>query len=177
MKKCVVAVLLLMIGAALAFGIQKPGEWIRYNSAEGRYSVMVPSQPTVGTQESATADGVKFTQHKATLVDGSAVYLIGYFDHVPGTQFSFERARDGMVGAVNGTVLEESNLTLAANPGRELKVATRDDQGAEYLLRARFYDADQRVYVIQFIYPKADDSEAMRTAGSRYFDSFQLLKD
>ena len=176
MKKCFTAILLLTLVASLALG-QKPNEWIKYNSTEGRYSVMLPSQPTTGTQESATADGAKFTQYKATVVDGGTVYLIGYFDHVPGTSFSFDRARDGMVGAVKGTLLEESNLTLSANPGRELKVATKDDQGIDYLLRARFYDVDQRVYVIQFIYPKATNDEAMSAAGAKYFDSFQLLKN
>lgn len=176
MRKCVTAILLLTVVASLALG-QKPNEWIKYNSTEGRFSVMLPSTPTTGTQEAATADGVKFTQYKITLVDGSAVYLIGYFDHVSGTNFSFDKARDGMVGAVKGTLLEESNITLSASPGRELKVATKDDQGIDYLLRARFYDVDQRVYVIQFIYPKSANDEAMNAAGAKYFDSFQLLKN
>ena len=176
MRKCIIAVLLLTIVASLALG-QKPNEWIKYNSTEGRYSVMLPSQPTTDTQESATRDGVKCTQYKATLFDGRAVYLIGYFDHVPGTNFSFDKARDGMVGAVNGTLLEESNITLSANPGRDLKIVTKDDQGVDYLLHARFYDVDQRVYVIQFIYPKATNDEAMSAAGAKYFDSFQLLKN
>lgn len=177
MKKCVVAVLFLVLGASLTLGIQKPDEWIRYNSAEGRYSVLLPSEPSVGSQESATADDVKFTQYTATVVAGSTVYLIGYFDHVPGTDFSFDRARDGMVGAVKGTVLSESSISLGGSPGRELKVATKDEQGKEFLLRARFYDIDKRVYVLQVIFPKSLDSEAMSAAGSKYFDSFQLAKN
>lgn len=177
MKKCAVAILLLMIGASLALGIQKPGDWVKYTSTVGGYSIMLPSQPEIGTQDAATAEGVKFTQYKATVVDGSAVYLIGYFDHVPGTDFSFDSARDGMVSAVKGTVLSESSITLAANPGLELKIALKDGEGNDYLLRARFYDVDQRVYVLQFIYLKTKEGEAMNAAAAKYFDSFQLVKN
>jgi hypothetical protein len=138
---------------------------------------MLPSQPTVDTQDSATAEGVKFTQYKATVVDGSSVYLVGYFDHVPGTEFSFDRAREKMVEAMNGTVVSEGKITLAANPGLELKVTFKDPEGIEYFLRARLYNVDKRLYVLEFLYPKADDSEAVNAAGSRYLDSFQLLKD
>jgi len=175
MKKCVAAILPLLIGASLALGFQKPEAWIKYDSAEGRYGVLLPSQPSVGTQESATADGTKFTQYKATVIEGNTIFLIGYFDHVPGAEFSFDRARDGMVGAVKGTLLSESAISLGGNPGRELKVVTKDEEGGEYLLRARIYDVGKRVYVLQFIFPKSVDGEAIKTAGSKYFDSFQVV--
>jgi hypothetical protein len=175
MKRCVSAICLLLIMGSLAFGIQKPNDWIKYSSLEGHYSVMLPSQPELGTQESATANGVKFTQYKATVEAGGTVYLVGYFDHLPGTDFSFERARAGMLEAMNGTVVSESKLTLAANPGLELKLAIKDDQGNEYLVQARFYDVDKRVYMLQFIYPKTNSPADMNAAAAKYFDSFQLL--
>lgn len=174
--KCLAVILLLLSAMTGAVGSQKPAEWIRYISAEGRYGVLLPSQPEIGTQESATADGTKFTQHKATVVEGSSVFLIGYFDHVPGTEFSFDRARDGMVAAVNGTLLKESVISLGGAPGRDLNVLTKDDDGSEFLLHARFYEIDKRVYVVQFIFPKSLDSEAKNAEAAKYFDSFQVVK-
>ena len=177
MKKCVAAVVILLMGTSLGLSIQKSGEWIRYRSAAGRYTVWLPSQPSVGMQESATADGIRFVQYKATVVEGSAVFLTAYFDHVPGTIFSLDKARDGMVGAVKGTVLGESIISLGGSPGRELKVATKDEEGIEYLLRSRLYDIGKRVYILQFIFPKSLDSQAMTAEGSKYFDSFQVSKN
>jgi hypothetical protein len=177
MKTRAAVILLVLIGTSFASGMQKPKEWIKYDSKDGRYSVMLPSQPTVDTQDSATADGIKFTQYKATAVDGRSVYLVGYFDQLPGTDVSFDRARDKMVEAMNGTVVGESKITLAANPGVELKVTFKDPEGAEYLLRARLFNVDKRIYVLEFLYPKADDSEALHAAGSKYLDSVQLLKN
>ncbi len=176
MRKYFAAILLLLMSASLALSIQTPQEWIRYNSAEGRYSVLLPSQPEPGTQESATAEGTKFTQYKATLIEGDAVFLVGYFDHVPGTVFSLDKARDGMVEALKGTLISESSVSLGGSPGRDLKVVAKSEEGTEFLLRARFYDVDKRVYVLQFIIPKAEDDSAAAAKSVRFFDSFQVTK-
>jgi hypothetical protein len=175
MQKIAVAVLLL-ISTEVGFGFQGSSEWIKYNSPEGRYSVLVPIQPKLSTQESATADGEKFTQYKATVIDANAVFLAGYFDHVPGTTFSLDKARDGMVGAVKGTLLSESAISLGGYPGLELKVSAKGSDGTEFLMRARFYDVDKRVYVIQFILPRSEDGSASAEKAARYFDSFQVTK-
>lgn len=176
MRKYFAAILLLLMSASLALSIQKPDEWIKYTSPEGRYSVLLPAQPKVGTQESATADGEKFTQYKAAVSDGNVVYLIGYFDHIPGTTFSLDKARDGMVGAIKGTLLSESAVSLGGSPGRDLRVSAKGSDGTEFLVRARFYDVDKRVYVLQFIIPKVEDDSASAEKTARFFDSFQATK-
>jgi hypothetical protein len=175
MKKATAPILLLLICAVVALGVQDSA-WINYNSAEGRYSVALPSQPELGTQESATADGVKFTQYKAVVTTGKSMFLVGYFDHVPGTVFSLDKARDGMVNGVKGTLLSESAISLGASPGRELKVVTKSEEGTEFLLRTRIYDVDKRVYVLQFVILKSDDDSTAAANAAKYFDSFQVLK-
>ncbi|MBC8030467.1 MAG: hypothetical protein H7Z16_10180 [Pyrinomonadaceae bacterium] len=175
MKKCVTAILLILTTASFALSVQEPAEWIKHSSPEGRYSVLLPAQPTIGTQESATADGEKFTQYKATLVEGNGVYLIGYFDCVAGTTYSLDKGRDGMVEAVKGTLLSESAISLGGSPGRELKVAARTPNGTEFILSTRIYDVDKRVYVLQFVSPKSEDGNGSAKA-TRFFDSFQVTK-
>lgn len=175
MKKIAV-VLLLLISTGPGFAFQNSSEWIRYNSPGGRYSVLLPSQPEPGTQESATAEGIKFTQYMATLIEGNSVYLIGYFDHVPGTEFSFDRARDGMINAFKGTLLSESAISLGGSPGRDLKIDAKSEAGTVFLVRARIYDIDKRVYVLQFIIPKPQDDSEAAAKCAKYFDSFQVTK-
>jgi hypothetical protein len=174
MRKAAIPILVLLLSASLAHAVQVP-DWIDYNSAEGRYTVSLPTQPKLSTQESATADGQKFLQYMATAQEPTAVYLIGYFDHVAGTTFSADRARDGMVAAVKGTLVSERTISVNGYPGRELKVGT-STEGTDYIILVKFYDTDSRVYVQQVIFPKSFESEAMNAKAAKYFDSFQILK-
>jgi len=175
MNRAIAPISFLLICAVAALGVQD-STWINYNSAEGRYAVSIPTQPKLSTQESATADGQKFLQYMATAQEPNAVYLIGYFDHVAGTTFSADRARDGMVKAVKGTLVSERTISLSGYPGRELKVGT-SSEGVDYIILVKFYDTDNRVYVQQLLFPKSFESEAMNTKAAKYFDSFQILKN
>jgi len=176
MKKLATAILVLLMGATVAMSVQKPGEWIKYTSPEGRYSVMLPAQPTLGTQESATADGTKVTHYRATVAEVNRLYLIGYFHHAPGTTYSFDNARDGMVAVVKGTLISESVISLAGYPGRELKISGKGREGTELLIRLRLYDVDNRVYILQFIIPELEESSTNAENSVKFFDSFQVTR-
>lgn len=178
MKKCVIATLFILLSAPGALSIQNSTEWIKYTSLEGRYTVSLPAQPKVSTQQATTADGEKFPQYLAAVIEPSDVaYMTGYFDYVPGTVFSADAARDGMVQRVNGTLISEKSISLGAYPGRDLKVLARAPGGSEYIVRARLYEAEKRVYILQFVVPKALDSEEMSGKGVKYLDSFQVIKN
>ena len=171
----VAIVLLVLITHSLAPGIQQHNEWIRYKSLEGRYSVLLPSQPEIGTQEATAATGEKFTQYKASVFDSGVAYMIGYFDYQGGTVFTVDKARDGMIEALKGTLLNEELISLGGFSGRQFRVLAKDSSGAEYIIRARIHDIDQRVYVLQFVVPKSTEAENADKA-ARYFDSFQITK-
>jgi hypothetical protein len=178
MRKCVIGMLVLLVSAPLALSIQNSSEWIKYTSAEGRYVVSIPGPPKISTQEATTATGEKFPQYLASVAEpGDIAYVIGYFDFLPGTVFSADAARDGMVQKLNGTLLSENAIILGSYSGRELKVLAKTSEGKEYILRARFYEAEKRVYVLQFIIPKTLESEELVGRGTRYLDSFQVVKN
>ncbi|HEX9422115.1 MAG TPA: hypothetical protein VF899_02660 [Pyrinomonadaceae bacterium] len=189
MTKCITAILLLLISASFALSFQKRDEWIKYSSPEGRYSVSLPAQPNLSTQEATTADGQKFPQYLASVTEaGDVVFLTGYFDSVPGTIFSADAARDGMVKQINGTLINETALSLGNYPGRGFKVLAKAPAGAsaegekpaepvDYIVHARFYEVDKRVYVLQVIFPKSLESEAINARATKYFDSFQVVKN
>ena len=173
MKKTLAPISVLLICATIALGVQNSA-WINYNSTEGRYTISLPAQPKLSTQESATADGQKFLQYMAMAQEQDAIYLVGYFDHVPGTTFSADRARDGMVAAVKGTLVSERTISLSGYPGRELKVGTKSET-TDYIILAKFWDTENRVYVLQVVYPKSVEGESMNTRAAQYFDSFKIL--
>jgi hypothetical protein len=189
MRKYIAAISLLLMSASLALSIQKPDDWIAYTSPEGRYSVLLPSQPTLSTQESTAANGEKFPQYLASVVaTGDVVFMIAYFDTMPGTVFSADAARDGMVKAIKGTLISENAISLGGYSGRELKVLTtptppppaegaKPAEPVEYIVRARFYEAEKRVYVIQLISPKSIEHGASAANATKYFDSFQVVKN
>ena len=189
MRKYIAAIYLLLMSASLALSIQKADNWIAYTSPEGRYTVSLPAQPTVSTQEATAANGEKLPQYLASVVEpGDVLFMIGYFDTTPGTVFSADAARDGMVKRINGTLISENAISLGGYSGRELKVlttpaapppaeGTKPAEPVEYIVRARFYEADKRVYVVQLISPKSLENDALAAKAVKYFDSFQVVKN
>jgi hypothetical protein len=168
------AVLLVLMTAALPFDLQGQTDWIKYNSPEGRYSVLLPAEPKISSQEAAASTGEKFTQYMAASEDSIAVYMVGYFDVAPNMTFSFEKARDGFISAVKGTLLSEKVISLDGYPGREANVTANGGSGAEYLILVRFYQVEKRIYVIQFIVAKSADAAISAGKSAKYFNSFQV---
>jgi len=172
----VAGILLILVAPLLALGFQHSGGWIKYDSKEGRYSILLPSQPKVGSQEATTGDGVAFTQYKAAVFGADAAYMIGYFDYTDAMSFTIDKARDEMVAAVKGTLIGEKTVRLGSSLGREIRLLVKDANGSEYDMRARFFDIDRRVYVLQFLALKSADVAIADVKAARYFDSFQVAK-
>lgn len=181
-KKVFASVVVVFLTASLAAAIQQTDKWITYTSAEGRYSISLPEQPTLKTQESNTADGEKFPQYIAIASDAQITFLIGYFDVAPGSSFSGDLARDAMVQKVSGKVLSETPITLGTYAGRDVNVAwklnmpTAEGQPSsqtDYIDHLRMYEAGKRVYIMQALFPKALESQTAARV-TKYFDSFQV---
>ena len=167
MRRALAGCLLLL---TLALGC-KQAPWITYTSPEGRYSVLMPSQPKLQSQQATGADGSIFQQYMAMASDSSgAFYAVGYFD-VGGPGFSLDQARDGAVK--DGTLLSERNLTLGDSPGREVRYLAKDPHGNEGFVVARLYRVGQRLYMVMYIVPKSAGQELPDKA-VKYFDSFQV---
>lgn len=172
MRKAIAAFIVLL-GTAFAIAAQS-GEWIKYTSAEGRYDASVPQEPKFSMQEMTASTGEKVPQYLASSLDGNGVFMIGYFDYTAGMTFSLDKARDGMVDAMHGTLLGEDSISLRSTPGRQLKILAKSSEQQEFIVRARVYDVGRRVYVLQCIFPKSEDSPAVAEKSGRFFDSFKV---
>ena len=146
----------------------------RYTSPEGRYTVSLPNQPNLSTQQITAPDGSPILQYLAMVADGMGMLMIGYFDYSPDIVFSLDKGRDGMITAVKGTLLDEHSMSLGGNPGRQIKVAAKTEEGLEFIDRARFYDVKPRIYVLQCIFPKSMDGAAIAERCDQFFDSFRV---
>jgi hypothetical protein len=177
MKK-VSATVLVLVSAALLCGLQaQTNDWIKYNSPEGRYSILFPGEPKLSTQEGTTKDGQKFPQYLAASPDSSeALCMVGYFDVAPGLTFSFDDGRNGMVNAIKGILISEKAISIGGYTGRELKISATGEDGTDYIVRARFYQAGSRVYVVQLIVAKSAEGPVADAKSVKYFNSFQVTK-
>jgi hypothetical protein len=145
-----------------------------YVSDEGRYSVMFPSEPKLSSQTTTGPSGEPLIQRLAMASDGGMAFMIGYFDYGSGVIFSLDKARDGMLENVKGTLLDEQSIILAGFPGRQFKFQARTDAGLEFIDRARIYDVKPRVYVVQCLAQKSQDGPVPVGKCERFFDSFRV---
>ena len=146
----------------------------RYTSPEGRYTILLPKQPNLSTQQISAPDGSPIPQYMAMVADGNGMLMVAYFDYQSDVVFSLDKGRDGMISAIKGTLLDEHSMSLGGAPGRQIKVAATTEQGFEFIDRARFYDVKPRVYVLQCIFPKSMDSAAIAERCDQFFDSFRV---
>ncbi|MEP6786839.1 MAG: hypothetical protein ABJB40_00305 [Acidobacteriota bacterium] len=170
MKRVLAAGLLLFCVAVFAHG-QTGGKWIQYDSVEGRYSVLLPGDPSIGQQEAIDSDGNRYQQHKSSAFEDACLFLIGYYDYEKPTRFSFKKAQNGIIANAKGTLISEDAIDLGGIRGHELKFSTTRD-GISYLVRARLYNVGERVFVVQCIYPKNDDGPAIDAKAAKFFNSF-----
>lgn len=171
MRSKILAACLVLMSATLANGFQTA--WVKFAPAEWRCSVLVPQQPTLSTQELTTATGTKFTQYLARTSDPDSAYGLSYFDYTADMTFSLDKGRDGMVSAVDGTLLSETEISLGGYPGREIKIAAKSN-GFDLLVRARVYHVGNRIYVLQHMTTKQNDTPAIAAKTARFFDSFKV---
>ncbi|HSP63603.1 MAG TPA: hypothetical protein VLQ90_11520 [Pyrinomonadaceae bacterium] len=168
------AILLILLVSAVVAAAQAGGEWIKYTSAEGRYSVSLPQPPTLSTKISTASSGENLLQYRAISMDGNGGFLVAYYDYERDMTFSLKKARDSIVANLHATVLEESQISLGGSAGKQLKFLAKVDPGGEFVDRARMYDVRRRIYILQCILPKAADGPEGIYGCEKFFDSFKV---
>jgi len=171
MKKTIAAFIVLL-GSVAGIAAQGNSEWIKYTSTEGRYSVSVPQEPKVSNQETTATTGEKVPQYLASSQDGNGFLMVGYFD-IGDLTFSFDKARDGMLTAMSATLMDEETVSLGTLAGRSLKLLVKTSDGPGFIDRVRYFEIGKRVYMLQCIFPKAEESSAVVEKCAKFFDSFK----
>jgi len=145
------------------------GGWVRYNSVNGRFSVLMPETPEEKT-DTTQSDHGPYTTHLFVVRDTKNVYLIGWVDYDPSFNFNrqaeLEANRDNFVKGINATLVSTRPLVLDGYSALEFSAET-----ADRMFKSRVYMVGRRPYQIVIGYPK-DDPDSVAT--NRFFNSFKV---
>jgi hypothetical protein len=150
-------------------------------SEVGNFSVQAPPdlEFTGIIQELNFAGGLVLNMYEGP-GEGNSFYSIIYFDYPVewaadpnASQALLTGARDGWLGEINGTLIEEHAVSLGNHPGRE-GVAEAEYNNQVAKVRYRYYLVQNRCYQVMVWVPKDGTFTAEMEA---FLQSFSLLKD
>ena len=142
--------------------------WVKFASDEGRFSVLVPENPTEKSETTPSAHG-PYTTH-LFIVRGATVYLIGWVDYDPSFNFNrqaeLEANRDNFVKGLSATLLSTRATVINGYSAIEFTAETPDK-----IFKSRVFLVGRRPYQIVIGSPKgADDTVNV----NRFFNSFKV---
>lgn len=165
--------LLLLTVVALACNLAAPA-FKEFKSDAGKFSVEAPGEMKEASQDIPSAAGtIKLTTYTATA--GNKAFIVSYNDYPAAVtsaapQTLLDGAQSGAIAQVNGTLVNDKNINLSGNPGKEYVANVKTPQG-DAVAKARIYLVKTRLYQTLAIVPKneADSPDAIK-----FLDSFKL---
>jgi hypothetical protein len=143
--------------------------WVKFNSDEGRFSVLMPEIPTDKTETTESAHG-PYTTHLFIVRDDISVYLIGWVDYDPSFNFNrqaeLEANRDNFVKGINAKLITTHATVVDGYSALEFVAETEDR-----IFKSRVYMVGRRPYQIVIGSPKGQDDSAQV---NRFFNSFKV---
>jgi len=143
--------------------------WVKFNSEEGLFSVLMPETPTDKTETTESAHG-PYTTHLFVVRDTTSVYLIGWVDYDPSFNFNrqaeLEANRDNFVKGIKATLVSTRPTVIDGYSALEFTAETEDR-----VFKSRVYLVGRRPYQIVVGSPKGMDDAAIV---NRFFNSFKV---
>jgi hypothetical protein len=143
--------------------------WVKFNSDEGRFSVLMPEIPTDKTETTESAHG-PYTTHLFIVRDDISVYLIGWVDYDPSFNFNrqaeLEANRDNFVKGINAKLITTHATVVDGYSALEFVAETEDR-----IFKSRVYMVGRRPYQIVIGSPKGEDDTVKV---NRFFSSFKV---
>ncbi len=170
MRRKLFVAFLLLISCASLCAQQADLSWVKFTSAEGRFSVMMPTKPEANTNTQPSQYG-PYTVHLFTSKGVGEIFLVGWVDYDPGfkfdTQKELEANRDNFAKGVKATVLGTKPIKLGTNPGIEFTAETE-----QAFFKSRVYIVGRRPY--QLISVRAKSAQESANV-AKFFSSFELV--
>ena len=101
-------------------------EWITFNSNEGKFTAMLPSQPTIRLDTSKTYPRsiTKLFISQST----NDIFIIGWVDYDSSYKFNEQSElnanRDNFIEAINGTLVDSKNIDFNGYKGLEFSASS-----------------------------------------------------
>jgi hypothetical protein len=135
--------------------------WVKYDSPQGGFVILVPTTPAISNDQHSVASKAKYF-----------TTTIQWWEVSSG--FSMERGRDEYVARLKGRLIEERKVSIGGYPGYEWKVEWTYN-GKDQLSWTRACLTANKVYLLQFFGPRRNfNNQAMIDCANKYFDSFRL---
>jgi hypothetical protein len=148
---------------------QAAGEFVKFTSKEGAFTVKLPGEPKQTDQDSNS--GLGPTVLHMFVVErnaGKYAYLVGYSDYA--SQMDSAKTLENVIAAqaksINGKITADKKVTLNGWPGRMVTI-----EGDAVVFLSGAYVAETRLYQIIFVMQKGD-TPPPDTA--EFFDSFEI---
>lgn len=163
MKTKTIAVVLFLLTTALAVDAQEHSTdlsdagWTRFTSAAGRFSVLLPGEPTENVESKDSPHG-PYTTHSFVLKAEERIYLVAWVDYDPSFNFDVKAElnanRDNFVkgfeARLTGTTRQ---ITIDGNPGIEFTAAR-----ADAVVKSRVYVVGRRPLMLIAISRDTNDN-------------------
>lgn len=151
-----------------------PPGWKEVSSRQGRFRVLFPGSPRLHQRTMASPVGpVDDTAYLLDTPDRSVMVsfadFTGYARKDADLMGIIQEGRDAVRKHLRGVLVQEKDIQLNGNPGKEVAIQT-PNQGTAYL---RWYAVKRRLYTLTIMgtktTPPADEV-------AWFFDSFQLTR-
>ncbi len=172
MKKLFFVPALIFVTALFSF--TPAGNWQKYSTSEGHFSISFPGKPDESTQDDKSEDGTPFKIHFATYSPSDdEVYMAGWIDMT--TFFPkdvtlkqmLENSRDGATSSLKATKVNTLETNLGTNPYIEFTFSTDDFTGKD-----RIYIINKYQYSIITIFSV---KTGVKSDADKFITSFKHL--
>lgn len=175
MRNKLLLTFVLLIGAATsAYGIQTDTEWVKFTSPKGLFSLLAPHELKLDTDNQSTTESV--THSRFNDFEGSYGFVIEYFENltVSDPEKYLEGTRDGIVKAINGTLVGANKISLDGHPGREITMSITTENGAIVISQTRIYLVGTSMFSVSYVWRKDMDQATAAKIGERFFASLKI---
>ncbi len=181
-KKYISPVLILLV-LAISLGFMLTSDWFLMKSEAQGYQIEFPEKPSSNVQTVNTEAGpVDMHIHMLDLSkkenDSNLIYLSSFAQYPDSLVHSdrkeqlagfFKETIDGLIGSIDGKLMNERDVQIGEYEGREVKINFQDGMA---IIRIRVYLVQNKVYMLQVITKTENDSN---DSISHFMNSFALL--
>jgi hypothetical protein len=151
---------------------EKDDGWQRFEDDTYAFSVDAPMQPEVSDQPTPTVDGMvtsKVYMFSKPAANGAMMVMITRGDE--NATLDFDDAVNSSMAPMSGTVIEQEEIEIEGNPGREVRFSAAP-QGRK--AEGRMKMVVRKGTVLQALVIHAAGDQRFRADGDRFVDSFTL---
>ncbi|MGI9530462.1 hypothetical protein [Lutimonas sp.] len=174
---------LILIALLFSTGFIATSEWVLVKNEAQGYQIEFPKEPkkrvqTVNTEAGPIDMHINMLDLSAKENDSNLIYLSSYAQYPDSIIHSDQREQlkgffretiEGLVGSIDGKMLNEREITIDGFKGKEVKINFQDGMA---IIRIRVYLVKNQVYMLQVVTKTENDSNE---SIARFMNSFDLI--